>query len=61
MTTEDDAEKLEFAVLNALTGLSVEVVAGPILKDTSMKPLTHEGALAVLDRLRARGFRVERV
>lgn len=59
--SEDDAQQLEAAILTALTGLQVEVVAGPILRDATIKPLTHEGAISILDRLRARGFRVTRV
>ena len=54
-------EHLEAAILAALTDMPVEVTAGPIFKDTAVHPLTHEGALTVLDRLRARGFRVTRV
>lgn len=60
MTSEDEAAKLESAILNALAGMEVEVVAGPILHDTANHPLTREGAMNVLDRLRARGFKVER-
>jgi hypothetical protein len=48
----------EDAAIKALDGLQVEVVAGPILKDTYMRPLTKEGALSVIDRLRARGFKI---
>lgn len=59
--SEAEAQKLEAAILVALTGVQVEVVAGPVFHDTTIKPLTREGAIAVLDRLRGRGFKVERV
>jgi len=48
-------------ILHVLDGLEVQVVAGPILHDKTVKPLTREGAQTVLDRLRARGFKVEKL
>ena len=59
--SDETPEHVEEAILRALTDMPVEVTAGPIFKDTAVHPLTHEGALTVLDRLRARGFRVSRV
>lgn len=52
--------ELDAAVLDTLTHLSVQVVAGPIFSDSYEKPLTRDGAQAVLDRLRARGFKITR-
>jgi hypothetical protein len=60
VNSEDEAAKLETAIVKSLEGLQVEVVAGQILHDKTTKPLTHEGAVGVLDRLRARGFKVTR-
>lgn len=47
-------------LIKVLEGLQVEVVAGQILKDTFERPLTKEGAQSVIDRIRARGFKIEK-
>jgi hypothetical protein len=52
--------ELDAAVLDVLTHLRVSVIAGPIFSDSYEKPLSRDGAQAVLDRLRARGFKVTR-
>lgn len=59
--TEDEIKKREEAIIQALIGLDVRVRGGDILKDTFSKPLVREGAEAIVDRLRARGFKIERV
>ena len=61
MATESEQQELDQAVLSSLVGTEVAVIAGNILKDTIVKPLTAEGAQNVYDRLRARGFKVVRV
>lgn len=55
MATAKDAD-----VIADLVGLSIHVEAGQILHDTTVKPLVHEGAQDVIDRLRARGYRIEK-
>ena len=57
---ELDKQLLDEAVIEGLTGASVHVTAGTILHDEIVKPLTRTGAEDVLDRLRARGFKVTR-
>jgi len=59
--SENEAKQLETAILDALDGAQVTVVAGPIFKDTAVHPLSRLGAQDVLDRLRGRGFKVERL
>lgn len=58
---EQELALKEKTVIEALTGLNVDVVAGKLLGDTFVRPLTKEGAQTVLDRLRGRGFKIERV
>jgi hypothetical protein len=52
----DDRE----AILKTLEGLKVEVVAGPILHDTTEKPLTKRGAIDVLHALNDDGWKIVR-
>jgi hypothetical protein len=60
MNGENEAQTLERAIIDALTGAQVSVTMGPIFGDMSIKPLSKEGAQSVLDRLRGRGFKVVR-
>lgn len=60
MNGGDPAKELDTAILDVLTHLDVQVIAGPIFSDTYSKPLSRDGAQTVLDRLRARGFKVTR-
>ncbi len=60
MNGKSEKDQLDAAVIEILTGLDVNVVAGSILHDTFSKPLSKDGAQAVLDRLRARGFQITR-
>jgi hypothetical protein len=48
------------AILKALEGLKVEVVAGPILHDTTEKPLTKRGAMDILHALDDEGWKIVR-
>jgi hypothetical protein len=60
MATQAEQDELDNAILVALNGTQVSVVAGNIIHDTIVKPLTTEGASMVYDRLKARGFKVIR-
>lgn len=57
--SEVEQKALDEAVLAALTGAKV-TVEGAVGIDTTLN-LTAEGAQDVVDRLRARGFKVNRV
>jgi len=48
----------DLAVQDILVGTIVRVKAGTLLGDTLEKPLTHEGAQDVIDRLRARDYKI---
>jgi len=48
----------DLAVQDALVGTIVRVKAGSVLGDSLEKPLTHEGAQDVIDKLRARGYKI---
>jgi hypothetical protein len=61
MSTESEIKQRDEAILDALTGLDVRVTMGQIFGDSAAKPLTREGAQLILDRLRSRGFKIERV
>jgi len=57
---ESEIRQRDLAIMDALTGLNVSVVMGTLVGDSVVRPLDKDGAQAVLDRLRARGFKVER-
>ena len=59
-SAEDEIRKLEAAVKEALLGLNVSVVMGSTFKDSIERPLDQVGVQAIVDRLRARGFKIER-
>ncbi len=46
------------AIVKILDGLKVEVIAGPILKDTTEKPLTRRGVLAIIHALGDEGWKM---
>lgn len=48
------------AILKVLEGFEVEVVAGPILHDTTRKPITKQGALALIHALEDEGWQIVR-
>ena len=56
--TEQNHQALEKAILDALTGLDVDVTEafGHVVN----RPLTREGAQLIIDRLRGRDFAVTR-
>jgi phosphoserine phosphatase len=58
--TEAERAALNEAILKTLEETQVEVVAGQILGDYTMKPLTRDGAQMIIDKLRARDFRIVR-
>ncbi len=60
MATENEREVFKTALLDALEGTPVSVVAGAIFHDSIIKPLDREGAQAIIDRLHARDFVVVR-
>jgi len=60
MNGRSEKEQLDLEILDALKGLEVSVVGGSIIGDTYSKPLSRDGAQTVLDRLRARGFKITR-
>jgi hypothetical protein len=57
LMTEQDEKLLEQDIIETLTGTQVSVQG----LTRYMEPLTREGAEQVLDKLRARGFKVVRV
>jgi hypothetical protein len=59
-SAEDEIRKLEASVKEALLGLNVSVVMGSTFKDSIERPLDPTGVQAVVDRLRARGFKIVR-
>lgn len=44
--------------VTVLEGLDVKVTMGQILKDTAERPLTHQGALTIVNHLRNSGFKI---
>lgn len=52
------AEANDAGILDALTGLQVETWG---VVNNHDETLTREGAQAIFDRLRARGYKIERV
>lgn len=54
---ETEARALQQSIVEALTGATVHVQG---LVSSFPGPLTAEGAQDVIDRLRARGFKIER-
>jgi hypothetical protein len=47
-------------ILKVLEGLNVEVIAGPILKDKTEKPLTRRGAQDIMRALDEEGWKIVR-
>jgi hypothetical protein len=48
------------AIVKTLEGLKVEVVAGPILHDTTEKELTKRGVMDILHALSDDGWKIVR-